>query len=136
MTSLICQGSRCRFSISPKFRSVFLSSSTTNTNNPNNDTKWWTLRYTYVDGMIDKRTPHRPGHISLAKEFSANGYLIAGGAYNTTPSPTGGLFIFKSTKSVVEDFVKKDPYNEAKLLTSVEIDEYNLVVGDILNKYK
>ena len=54
---------------------------------------------------------------------------MAAGAF--TPSLDGALFIFKSTQKQVEDFVAADPYVQGKLVTSVDIKEWNVVIGKI-----
>lgn len=34
--------------------------------------------YTYVDGMLDKRGPHRTGHLDLLKTMSEEGDCLLG----------------------------------------------------------
>ena len=39
------------------------------------------LRYTYVDGMLEKRGPYREGHLKLLQEASDKGLVSLGGAF-------------------------------------------------------
>ncbi len=39
----------------------------------------WLLSYKYVEGILEKRTPYREGHLGLANDLAAAGKMIAGG---------------------------------------------------------
>lgn len=94
------------------------------------DLKTFLLEYKYVDNMAEKRTPHRAEHIALAQKLIETNQIVAGGAY--VPDLDGAMFIFKSSsRSVVEDFVKKDPYVKHGLVPKHSIKEWNVVVGSI-----
>lgn len=90
--------------------------------------KHYILTYTYVEAYLHKRSPYRSEHFKVAQEAVAAGYLLLGGA---TENPADqGLLIFKvESRSVVEDFISKDPYVKNGIVTSWEIKEWNVVVG-------
>lgn len=79
--------------------------------------------------MIELRAPHRGGHLELANKFVENKQLLVAGP--TEPSVAdGGLFIFQGAdKSVVEEYVKNDPYVKAGLVTDYLIKEWAVTIG-------
>jgi len=87
--------------------------------------KYFLLQYEYVEGMLEKRAPHRPEHLELAHSYANKGELLIAGAYDP---PTGATFIFK-TKSEAEAFVNSDPYVKNGLVPSHKIIPYNVVTG-------
>ena len=92
------------------------------------------LRYTYVDGILEKRAPHREGHLAHANSCNE---LVAGGAHKDakTDAVTGGLLMFKAADtSVVEKFAKNDPYVVAGLVPSYDIQEWIVAVGEVKPK--
>jgi len=99
--------------------------------------KTWALTYTYVPDILEKRAPHREGHLALANDGLAKGTIISGGPLlgGTPAKPVGALFLFRaSSESVVADFVAKDPYISAGLVPSYKIEEYSVVVGGLASK--
>eukprot|EP00899_Mesostigma_viride_P006285 jgi/Mesvir1/15658/Mv03262-RA.1 len=93
-----------------------------------NESKYFMLLYDYVDGMLEKRTPHRPGHVALAKEYAARDQLLLAGAW--AEKVDGGAFVFKvPSKADVQAFVDHDPYVKNGLVTKSRIEEWMVVVG-------
>jgi uncharacterized protein YciI len=86
------------------------------------------LNYEYVEGILEKRAPHRSGHIALLTELHSKGLMKAAGAFSP---PTGASFIFTSPKTIVEEFVNSDPYVKAGLVTSYKINEWTVAVGKL-----
>ncbi len=88
----------------------------------------WALFYQYVtDNVIERRAPHRPGHIGLVREWMADGRLLQGGALGDPPH--GALLVFAvEDRSEVEEFVSKDPYVVNGLVTGHRIEPWNIVV--------
>uniref|UniRef100_A0A7S4HJ48 YCII-related domain-containing protein n=1 Tax=Odontella aurita TaxID=265563 RepID=A0A7S4HJ48_9STRA len=87
------------------------------------------LNYDYVPDVLEKRAPHREGHIGLAKKLIDEGKCLSGGPTGP-PSmdvPTGALFIFTEL-AAAEYFVAKDPYVEHGIVTDHSIQEWNVVV--------
>jgi len=82
-----------------------------------------------VPDVLEKRGPHREGHLNLAKDLIAQGKCLSGGPTGP-PSmevPTGALFIF-TEKEAAESFVKQDPYVSNGIVTGHTIQEWNVVV--------
>lgn len=106
---------------------------------PDKPKKMLLLRYLYVDGMLEKRAPHRQDHIrhilaysagtSTSNSTSTNLLQVAGAVGN--PNPTEGLFIFNenATRAAIEVFVENDPYKKNNLITNYSISDYTVVSG-------
>lgn len=91
--------------------------------------KTYLLEYKYVDNMVERRTLYRTGHIALAERYISEKLIVAGGAF--VPKVDGAMFIFKSTRSILEAFVKEDPYVTNGLVPEYTIREWNVVVGQV-----
>jgi len=91
--------------------------------------KTYLLEYKYVDNMVERRTPYRTGHIALAERYISEKLIVAGGAF--VPKVDGAMFIFKSTRNILEAFVKEDPYVANGLVPEYTIREWNVVVGSV-----
>lgn len=89
----------------------------------------YTLTYVYVPDILEKRGPHRPGHIDLCKKLAEEGKMLLGGAFGDPPK--GALFVLKaSSRDFVEEaFVKNDPYVANGLVTSYSIEPWTPIVG-------
>jgi uncharacterized protein YciI len=86
------------------------------------------LFYDYVDDMVERRAPFRQAHLELVRESHEQGALLMAGAL--TEPFDGGVFIFTADdRSIVEDFVAKDPYVREGLVTSWRIRLWNVVIG-------
>ena len=88
---------------------------------------YYALTYETVPDHATRRTPYRPDHLALVKEFHTDGRLVMAGAFNPIE---GALLIFKGeSPEVVEAFVARDPYVKAGLVTSWRCREWTVVVG-------
>lgn len=86
------------------------------------------LLYDYVDGIVERRAPFREEHLALVREAHEQGVLLMAGAL-AEPSD-GAVFVFTTDdRSVVEDFVSKDPYEREGLVTEWRIRPWNVVIG-------
>lgn len=87
------------------------------------------LHYDYVPDVLEKRGPHREGHLGLAKELIAEGKCLSGGPTGTPGAvvPSGALFIFLE-KDAAEQFVSRDPYVSAGIVTGYSIKEWVVAV--------
>jgi uncharacterized protein len=86
----------------------------------------WILMYEYVDGMAEKRTPHRPAHLERIIDEREAGHLLIAGAYGETPR--GGVFGFKDVdRDHVEAFADGDPYVLNGLVVKRTVAPWNLV---------
>ena len=83
------------------------------------------LIYRYVDGMAEKRTPHREAHLAhIAPEREA-GRIAFAGAFDP---PTGAALVFAGVEpDHIEAFVAADPYNTTGLITDWRIERWNLL---------
>lgn len=89
-------------------RLVASSSLSSSSSTPPPASSAFLLEYNYVEGILDKRAPHRAGHLALLTDLKEKGLLKAAGAYDP---PTGATFIFLSPLDTVQTFVA----NVAKL---------------------
>ena len=86
------------------------------------------LFYDYVDNIVERRAPFREEHLTLAGEMHEQGILLMAGAL--TEPVDGAVFVFTTDdRSVVEDFVARDPYVRNGLVTSWRIRSWNVVIG-------
>eukprot|EP00904_Undaria_pinnatifida_P004782 jgi/Undpi1/1433/HiC_scaffold_11.g04824.m1 len=89
------------------------------------------VMYTYVDGMMDKRSPYRSDHLALLTAMTEEGTCLLGGAF---AEPCDGAVLLFSDSEQAQTFVDKDPYNTGGLVTSYQIRDYMGVVGTLLKK--
>ena len=85
------------------------------------------LFYDYVKDIVERRAPFREAHLALARQVHEQGILQMAGAL--TEPVDGAVFVFTTDdRSVVEDFVAKDPYVQEGLVTAWRIRLWNVVV--------
>ena len=86
------------------------------------------LLYDYVEDIVERRAPFREEHLRLAREAQGREQLLLGGAYADTVD--GAVLVFRADDaSVVEEFVRQDPYVRNGLVTKWRIRPWNVVVG-------
>jgi uncharacterized protein len=86
------------------------------------------LFYDYVDDILTRRDPHRPGHLDLLRSLHGRRTLLMAGAF--ADPVDGALFVFSTDdQSEVERFVQADPYVAAGLVTSWRIRKCTVAVG-------
>jgi hypothetical protein len=90
--------------------------------------KYYILKYYLADDYLERRSSYREEHLKLAGELHQKGELILGGAL-TDPTDEALLVFYVEDKSVIEDFVKKDPYIKNGLIMKWEIREWTVVIG-------
>ncbi|HET8541519.1 MAG TPA: YciI-like protein [Anaeromyxobacter sp.] len=89
---------------------------------------YFVLSYDYVPDVVDKRAPHRPDHLALAREYHAAGKLLLAGAYD--PPTEGALLVFRADSAAeVEAFVARDPYVRNGVVTGHRVRPWNVVIG-------
>jgi len=89
------------------------------------------LFYDYVEGIVEKRAPHRAAHLALAKQWVAEGRLQLGGAF-ADPADGAALVFRVDDPAEVRDFVARDPYMAAGLVTAHRIRPWTVVIGAAL----
>jgi uncharacterized protein len=89
---------------------------------------YFILSYDYVPDVLEKRTPHRPDHLVLAREYHAAGKLLLAGAFD--PPTDGAVFVFKvDSAAEVEAFVAHDPYVKNGVVMGHRVRPWNVVIG-------
>ena len=92
---------------------------------------YFLLLYDVVDDYIKKRAPFRDEHLSVENKAVKKGQLMLGGAFDNPVD--GAALVFKADDcSVVEDFVRNDPYVKNGLITDWKIREWTVVIGSAL----
>jgi hypothetical protein len=84
--------------------------------------------YDLVVDYLDRRPQFRDEHVALARAAHEAGDLALAGAF-TDPPDTALLVWSTEDRSVVEQFVARDPYVVNGLVTGWRIREWNVVVG-------
>ena len=87
------------------------------------------LFYDYVPNLLERRAPHRDGHLELIGDFERDGRLLLAGA--TGDPPKAGLLVFADA-AAAEQFVAADPYGAAGLVTSHRIEPWTVVADAVL----
>ena len=86
------------------------------------------LFYDYVNDIVERRTSFRQEHLTLIREVYEQGALLMAGAL--TEPVDGAVFVFSTDdRSIVEDFVARDPYVREGLVTSWRIRPWNVITG-------
>jgi hypothetical protein len=87
------------------------------------------LFYDYVPDVLERRAPLRAAHLALARAALARGELVLGGAL--AEPVDGAVLLFDcESASVVEEFVRNDPYVQGGLVTRWRIRPWTTVVGE------
>jgi len=85
------------------------------------------LFYDYVENVVERRAPFREEHLRLAREAKARGEILMGGAF--ADPVDGALLVFRADDpSVVEAFVRRDPYVTNGIVTRRRIRPWTVVV--------
>ena len=87
------------------------------------------LTLDYVDGMLEKRAPHREAHLAGARRAHEEGKVVMAGALLDPVDQ--GVFVFKNCeREEIEAFVKADAYYVAGLVPRYAIRPWMVVVGN------
>lgn len=90
---------------------------------------YYALMYDVVDDYVVRRAQYRDEHLRLANESNKRGELLLGGAF-TDPANRTLLIFHVNDKSIIEEFVKHDPYVINGLVLLWEIRHWNVVIGN------
>ena len=86
------------------------------------------LFYDYVENAVEWRAPFREEHLRLAREALERGELLMGGAF--ADPVDGAVLLFRvDDPSVIEAFVRRDPYAASGVVTRWRIRPWTVVVG-------
>jgi len=89
------------------------------------------LLYDYADNAVERRAPFREEHLGLAREAVARGELLLGGAF-AEPVDGAALLFRTADPSVVEAFVRRDPYVLNGVVTRWRVRPWTVVVGSLV----
>jgi hypothetical protein len=89
---------------------------------------YYILSYEYVEDAVERRAPFREEHLKLAREAHARGELVLAGAF-ADPVDGAALVFRADAPSVVEAFVKKDPYVTQGVVTRWRVRPWTVVIG-------
>jgi uncharacterized protein YciI len=85
------------------------------------------LFYDYVPDILERRGPHREGHLALLRRWKDEGRVVMAGA--TGDPPSGGAIVLRiGDPAEVEALVEEDPYVTAGLVASWRVEPWNVVV--------
>lgn len=85
------------------------------------------LFYDYVPDVVEKRAPHRAGHLQLIKTSFDAGELTLAGAF--TEPVDGAAIVFRS-EDAAQRFVEADPYVARGVVNAWRIRKWQTVIGD------
>jgi uncharacterized protein YciI len=90
---------------------------------------YYLLLYDFVENMLERRAPYREAHLQLVRSAQERGDLLSAGAF-AEPVDGAALVFQASGVSVVEAFVRADPYVTNGLVTNWRIRPWTVVIGD------
>jgi uncharacterized protein YciI len=89
---------------------------------------YYILFYSTVENYVEKRIPFRKEHLAYAEEAHKRGELILAGALDN-PADSAVLIFKGNSHSIVEEFVKNDPYVKNGLIVKWEIRPWTVAIG-------
>jgi uncharacterized protein YciI len=90
---------------------------------------YYALLYDLVPDYLTRRTAYRDEHLGLAREAHRRGELLLAGAL-ADPADRALLVFRTANRTVVEEFVRSDPYVVHGLVSKWEIRPWTVVIGD------
>ena len=89
--------------------------------------KYFLLIYHVVDDYVSRRAAFREEHLRLARAAHDRGELLLGGAL-ADPADQAILVFRSSDRTVVEEFIRNDPYIANGLVSKWEIRLWMVVI--------
>jgi len=90
---------------------------------------YFALIYDVVEDYVARRAAYRDEHLRLGREANRRGELVLGGALSDPVDKA--LLVFRvPDRSVVEEFVRNDPYVKNGLVLRWEIRPWAVVIGN------
>ena len=85
------------------------------------------LFYDYVDDLLERRAPHREGHLGLIKRWHDEGRVVMAGGVGDPPH--AGIIVLAeedpaAARAAAESFVAEDPYHPAGLVKSWRVEPF------------
>lgn len=85
------------------------------------------LFYDYVENIVERRAPHREGHLTLLRDWKQEGKVVMGGVMGDPPQT--GVIVFRvNDPAEVERYVSLDPYVAAGLVEGWRVEPWNVGV--------
>ena len=88
----------------------------------------WLLLYELADDYLERRTPLRPEHLSLAEAAHERSELVLAGAL-ADPADQAVLVFRTDDARVAESFAAADPYVRDGLVVSWQVRPWTVVIG-------
>jgi uncharacterized protein YciI len=86
----------------------------------------WILFYDYVEDVLERRAPHREGHLGLIGRWKESGRLETAGALGDPPH--GAAIVFAvDDPAEIEEFTDADPYVAAGLVEDRRVERWTVV---------
>ena len=85
------------------------------------------LRYEYVEDIVERRVPHREGHLALLRRWRDEGRLVMGGGVGD-PIHSGVIVLRGDVPAIAQELVDADPYSAAGLIVRWSVEPYAVVV--------
>jgi hypothetical protein len=95
--------------------------------------EYYLLLYRVTENYLEQRAQYRKEHLLLAQESARKGDLVLAGALED-PADSAVLVFYVDGREVIENFVQKDPYVRAGLVTDWKIRKYKVVIGTACEK--
>ena len=89
---------------------------------------YYALFYHVVDDYVARRAAYRDDHLRLAREAHRRGELVMAGAFSD-PADSALLVFRVPDPSVIEAFVRADPYVLNGLVTGWEVRPWAVAIG-------
>jgi uncharacterized protein len=82
------------------------------------------LFYEYVPDVVERRGPHREGHLALIRRWYEEGRIVIAGGLGDPPH--SGLIVLRvdDPQAAAEEFVAEEPYQPAGLVTSWRVEPF------------
>lgn len=85
------------------------------------------LMYEYVEDILERRAPYRDAHLANLQRLKDEGRVLMAGALGDPV--TGAAIVFSPcTAAEVGEYVLRDPYYEAGLITDWRAIPWNVVI--------
>lgn len=82
------------------------------------------LTYSYVPDIVERRGPHRDGHLAAIARWHADGKIVIAGAVGDPVD--SGLLVFRDAADIPA-FMAEDTYPAAGLVTSHRVEPWLVV---------
>ncbi len=82
------------------------------------------LFYEYVPDIVERRAPHREGHLGLITRWHDEGRIVMAGGIGDPVH--AGMIVLRAEdpQAAAEAFVAEDPYQPAGLVTSWRVEPF------------